>query len=73
MPHETRTLLTLPKSADLQVRVRLLHVDGRPVLELVDYIPSIDQYGRGFWLPVNSPESLHALAQALTDAAGEGS
>ncbi|MGA0059002.1 MAG: hypothetical protein ACO3RU_05390 [Planctomycetota bacterium] len=73
MPHETRTLLTLPKSADLQVKMRLLHVAGRPVLELVDYIPSIDQYGRGFWLPVHSPEQLHALAQALTDAADDAS
>jgi len=71
MPEPARTLVTLPKSADLEVHVRLLSIEDRTIVEFVDYVPSLQQYGRGFWLPIEDPGALRGLARALAEAAEE--
>jgi len=71
MPEPARTLVTLPKSADLDVHVRLLSIEDRTIVEFVDYVPSLQQHGRGFWLPIEDPGALRGLARALAEAAEE--
>ena len=61
----TRTLARLPKSADLETHVRLLHLDERRIVEFVDYVPSLDQFGRGYWITVTGEAELDALIAAV--------
>lgn len=57
-------LSTIRKTADLETHVRLVEVDGVSVLELRDYIPSLKEYGRGYWIPADGA-TVSQLAQAL--------
>lgn len=59
------TLAVLPKSADLETHVRLVRIGDRRILELVDFIPSLSEYGRGYWVSVTDNFVLDDLAAAL--------
>ena len=59
-------LAVLPKATDLETHVRLLTFGEREILELVDFVPSLDQYWRGYWLPMADRGAWGALGRALT-------
>ena len=63
-------LAVLPKAADLETHVRVLGFADREVLEFVDFIPSLDHYGRGYWLPLHDPGVIANLGRALVQWAG---
>jgi hypothetical protein len=44
----------VPKAQDLVTRVRTVEVGGSTVVEMRDYIPSLQEYGRGYWVPLES-------------------
>lgn len=67
---ETRVLAKLRKSNDLETHVRALNIDGVGAVELRDYIPSLDEYGRGYWVLADKTV-LAALGQAIMQAAME--
>lgn len=52
------------KQTDLETHVRLVEVDNIKFLELMDYIPSLSQYGRGYYMPYDS-DVLTELISAL--------
>lgn len=53
---EIRVVAKIYKAPDLEVHVRELSFvdDDIVVVELRDYIPSRQRYGRGYWLPRRS-------------------
>lgn len=59
----------LPKAPDLEIHVRKVDVDGIQVVEVRDYILSLKEYGRGYWVPAN-PATIDALIEALGQAKG---
>lgn len=64
------TLGVIRKAKDLDIHVRAVEVDGVRVLELRDWIPSLEEYGRGYWVPLERSK-LNALASAVLHAATE--
>jgi hypothetical protein len=67
-PASARVVQTIAKATDLECRVRIVEVEGVRVIELRDYIPSLDEYGRGYWFPLNS-DTIFSLINGLTDIA----
>jgi hypothetical protein len=67
-PASARVVQTIPKATDLECRVRIVDVEGVRVIELRDYIPSLDEYGRGYWFPLTS-DTIFSLINGLTDIA----
>lgn len=65
-PANTRVVSTILKAPDLECHVRVVEVDGVRVVEFRDYIPSLDEYGRGYWLPLTQA-SLYGAMNGLTD------
>ena len=59
-PAETTVLERFHKSRDVETHLRAVRVDGVSALELRDYIPSSDRYGRGYWIPEEISEALGA-------------
>lgn len=52
MPPITETVIgDVEKGVDLVLRVRTLEVDGEEFLDVRDYVPSSDTYGRGVVIP----------------------
>lgn len=39
------------KAVDLEMHVRVIKLDDIEVVEMRDYIPSLKEYGRGYWVP----------------------
>lgn len=70
-PSAETVLATVRKASDLESRVRFVQVDGFKVVEIRDFIPSLGEYGRGYWIPADRV-SLSVIAQALLQAAAEG-
>lgn len=65
MADEPRLLGRLPKAADLEIAIRLHESDGRRILEFVDHVPSLDLYGRGYWIPLTDDAIVEDLLDAL--------
>jgi hypothetical protein len=65
-PAKSRVIGVLPKAADLECHVRVVEVENVRVLEFRDYIPSLEEYGRGFWLPLTEA-SLFGAVNAITE------
>lgn len=65
-PAKKRVVAVVPKSADLECHVRVVEVENVRVLELRDYIPSLDEYGRGFWIPL-SESAIFGVINGLTE------
>lgn len=61
-PAQVVILARIPKARDLETHVREVDVDGTLVLELRDFIPSLSEYGRGYWF---TREGAPALVDAL--------
>lgn len=68
---ESRVLTQFRKASDLDTHVRVVEVDGLKVLEFRDYIPSLGEYGRGYWFPAEGPV-LNEVVQSLLKAMNEG-
>lgn len=67
-PSQTRTVTTFIKAVDLECHVRVVMVENVRVLEFRDYIPSLSEYGRGYWIPMTRDAVFSAL-NGLTDVA----
>ena len=58
-------LAIVPKAQDVETHVRLVEIDGITSVALSDYIPSLKEYGRSYWMSVNEV-NLKMVAQALS-------
>lgn len=67
-PASVRVIQTVPKTGDLETHLRVVEVEGVRVVELRDYVPSLGEYGRGYWLPLNT-DSIFSLINGLTEVA----
>lgn len=65
---KTSVLARIKKSSDLETHVRLVRVEGAEVLEFRDYIPSLDEYGRGYWFNANDMTNLKLVSDAIQEA-----
>lgn len=65
-PVRQRVLARFDKAQDLETHVRLVEIDTITSLAISDYIISLDEYGRSYWLP-RDPASLKLVAQALSN------
>lgn len=63
------TLAVLPKSADLETHVRLVSLADRRILELVDFVPSLGEFGRGYWITITDDAVRRDLLAAVERAA----
>lgn len=68
---ESRLLAEFRKAPDLDTHVRVIEVDGLKVLEFRDYIPSLGEYGRGYWFPADGA-TINDVVQSLLKAMNEG-
>ncbi len=59
-PANTQTLLEIDKAPDLKAHVRVVEVAGVKVVEVRDFIPSLGEYGRGYWWPIAQVDALMA-------------
>lgn len=65
-PAKSRVVGILPKAPDLECHIRVIEVENVMVVELRDYIPSLEEYGRGYWLPL-SETALYGTINSLTE------
>lgn len=68
VPTETRVVTAIKKAPDLDCHVRVVEVNGVRVVEARDFIPSLGEYGRGYWLPLTR-DAVFSLINALTEVA----
>lgn len=67
-PSRSRVIAEITKAPDLKARVRVVEVDEMRVVEIRDYIPSLDEYGRGYWLPLTE-DAVYSVISALQEVA----
>ena len=67
IPILRRILGKVVKSDDLEVHTCMATLDGVTVLDIREYVPSLDAYGRGTTLPWNT-ETLRTMKAALRNA-----
>ena len=70
-PAKTVLVARVPKAVDLETHVRLVSVDSIQFVELIDFIPSLGDYGRGYYMPKDD-DRLTDIIGALVDVV-EGS
>lgn len=70
-PAKISVIQTVTKGTDLECHLRIVDVEGVKVVELRDFIPSLGEYGRGYWIPLNT-EDIFSLVNGLTEAARIG-
>ena len=66
-PASTLLIGAIPKAPDLECHVRVIEVENIKVVELRDYIPSLQEYGRGYWMPMDE-NSVFSVIAMLTEA-----
>jgi len=66
-PGSTLLIGSIPKASDMECHVRIVEVDAVKVVELRDYIPSLQEYGRGYWMPMDE-NSVFGVIALLTEA-----
>lgn len=67
-PAKVAVVQSIEKAPDLQCHIRIVEVEGARVVEFRDFIPSLKEYGRGYWFPLNA-ESVFSIINGLTDVA----
>lgn len=67
-PAKISVLQSVHKGTDLECHLRIVEVEGIRVVEFRDYIPSLGEYGRGYWVP-GSADEIFSLINGLTEAA----
>jgi len=65
-PANTRVVGVIQKAADLECHVRVVTIDNVRLLELRDFIPSLKEYGRGYWMPLTET-SVYGLMGAMNE------
>lgn len=65
-PAYTSVHQVIPKLGDLECHLRVVDIDGLRALELRDFIPSTQTYGRGYWIPLD-PTKVFSLINGITD------
>jgi len=65
-PATAKVVQAIAKAPDLECHVRVVEIDGVKVVELRDYIPSLQVYGRGYWIPLQS-DDVFSLINGLTE------
>jgi len=50
-PYERKVLETIPRRYDLEIHVCEVTVEDRTYLDIREFIPSMQQYGRGVLIP----------------------
>jgi hypothetical protein len=61
---EREVFETIQKADDLEVKVSKVTFDGREYAEIREYVPSLNEYGRGILI---SRSHAHLAAQALLE------
>lgn len=64
-PVRQRVLARMEKAQDVETHVRLVEIDNVTSVAISDYIVSLDEYGRSYWLP-RDESVLRLIAQALS-------
>lgn len=67
-PATTRVITTFTKAADLECHIRLITIENVRVMEFRDYIPSLQEYGRGYWVPMTK-DAIFSVLNGITDVA----
>lgn len=67
-PASARVVGVVQKAPDLECHVRVVEVENVKVVELRDFIPSLGEYGRGYWVPI-SEDSIYGIVSLLTEVA----
>lgn len=67
-PASTRVVGVFTKAADLQTHIRIVEIDNVKVMEFRDFIPSLSEYGRGYWTPLTEG-AVYGILNAVTDIA----
>jgi hypothetical protein len=65
-PAHIEVIQSLPKAVDLETHVRIVEIEGIRVLEFRDYITSLGEYGRGYWVPLNT-DTVFGMVNALNE------
>ena len=65
-PAKTRVVAMIPKAPDLECHVRVVEVENVRVVEFRDYVPSLEEYGRGYWIPM-SESALFGAVNGITE------
>lgn len=65
---KARVVGDILKAPDLRAHVRVVEVEGMKVVEVRDYIPSLKEYGRGYWLPLTEA-AVYEFITALQEIA----
>lgn len=61
-------LAKISKGNDIETHMRRVEVDDVSFIEFRDYIPSLNEYRRGYWFPDNR-DTLLKILEALVDIA----
>lgn len=67
-PAKVAVIQKIEKAPDLECHVRIVEVESVRVVELRDYIPSLKEYGRGYWIPLKA-DSVFSIINGLTEVA----
>lgn len=67
VPINRKVIAIVTKAEDLQVHTCIASLNGVTVLDIRDFIPSTNTYGRGTTLPWNT-ESLKVMEAAIRNA-----
>lgn len=65
-PASTRIVGVIPKAPDLECHVRVVDVENVRLVEVRDFIPSLQEYGRGYWVPM-SEAALYGLMNSINE------
>lgn len=65
-PAATRVVGAIPKAPDLEAHVRVVEVENVRLVEIRDFIPSLQEYGRGYWLPMTEA-ALYGVMNAFNE------
>jgi hypothetical protein len=65
-PAKSRVVAVLSKAPDLECHIRVIEIENVKVAEFRDYIPSLEEYGRGYWLPLTEG-ALFGAVNAVTE------
>lgn len=67
----TRVVAVLPKAPDLECHIRIVTIENVELVEFRDYIPSLGEYGRGYWMP-KTETSVYGVSHAMTEIVQSG-
>lgn len=67
-PAKVAVVQKIEKAPDMECHIRIVEVEGVRVVEFRDFIPSLKEYGRGYWFPLNA-ESVFSIINGLTEVA----